>query len=206
MFEKVLSIDDLDKRILNLLQNDPHIAHSDISQKLNRNKSVISSRILKLERGNILKTQIGIDCNKTDIKLASIDISTKNNIDFYERVKNCPFIVQAFKKTGFNNINILLAAPDVHLADQIINTCFRNDEDIKNIEVNYVISSIKDMVLSLDLDIKEFNEYGCNKNCQQKRKALDKVKKLIKNDRKYGIIGINEKSMEMMEPILVSKH
>jgi len=205
MYESILSIDDLDKKILNLFQNDPHISQLDISQKLNVNKSIIGSRILKLERNNVLKTQIGIDFNKTEIKLASIDISTKNQVNFYDKVKNCPFIIQAIKKTGSDNVNIMLAAPDVCLADKIINTCFRNNEDIKSIEVNYVISSIKDMIIPLNFDINEFNDYGCSsKNCQQKKKSLEKVKAYVKRDKKYETVEIGEKSIDVIEPIRYS--
>ena len=59
--EPTHDLDNIDKSIIALLQENPAITHSDIAKKLNRSQPAIGARIKKLNDKGILDTQIGVN-------------------------------------------------------------------------------------------------------------------------------------------------
>ncbi|MFW9820706.1 MAG: AsnC family transcriptional regulator, partial [Candidatus Thorarchaeota archaeon] len=49
-FNELLSIDDDDKRIIEMIEKDPDITHSDIAKEIDKSQPAVGARIIKLER------------------------------------------------------------------------------------------------------------------------------------------------------------
>ncbi|MHA1618079.1 MAG: Lrp/AsnC family transcriptional regulator, partial [Promethearchaeota archaeon] len=60
-------LDDIDKSIIKILQDDPNITHSQIAKELSRSQPAIGARIKKLTEKGILATQIGVDFSNPEI-------------------------------------------------------------------------------------------------------------------------------------------
>ena len=52
MFSEKLKLDDVDRQIITLVQEDPHITHTQIAEKINRSQPTVGMRIKKLEKVN----------------------------------------------------------------------------------------------------------------------------------------------------------
>ena len=179
-FNKKLKIDEVDKMIITLLQENPDRTHSEISEKVHKSQPAVGARIIKLKRKNLLNTQIGVNYKKLDIKLAKIEMLVKNVSQFLTKLTNCPFVLHAFKVSGNTNLSIMIAAPDIQTVDKMVDQCYRSDPNVITINVSYIISSVKDLILPLNFDIEHFEDMGCGKDCSTNTIEMDKLKQIVK--------------------------
>jgi len=77
-FKELLNIDDDDYKIIEMIEKDPDITHSQIAIEVEKSQPAIGARIIKLERKNLLTKQVGFNIKKVDIKVAIAFISTKD--------------------------------------------------------------------------------------------------------------------------------
>jgi len=61
MESKVFNIDQIDKNIIEIIQREPMLTHTEIAKKVNRSQPTIGMRIRKLEKAGVLKFQAGIN-------------------------------------------------------------------------------------------------------------------------------------------------
>ena len=76
-FNEILSIDNDDKKIIEMIEKDPGITHSDIAKEIEKSQPAVGARIIKLERKHLITKQVGFNIKKVDIKLAIVYVSTK---------------------------------------------------------------------------------------------------------------------------------
>jgi len=174
---------EVDKMIINLLQENPEMTHSEISEKVNKSQPAVGARIIKLKRKNLLETQIGIDYSKVDVKLAKIDIQTKDVSVLFERLKKCPFVLNAFKQSGSKNLCILVSAPDISIFNKMVDLCLRKDENIISINVSVIIESAKKLIFPIYFEVENFDEYGCGTHCFIQNGNEEYLRNLIKESR-----------------------
>ncbi|MFW9972710.1 MAG: Lrp/AsnC family transcriptional regulator, partial [Candidatus Odinarchaeota archaeon] len=65
-------LDDIDKRIVTYIQNDPTITHTQIAKKVNRSQPTIGMRIKKLEESGVLKFQAGLNLKNLNHYFAKV--------------------------------------------------------------------------------------------------------------------------------------
>lgn len=187
MFNKKLDIDEADKMIISLLQDNPDMTHSDISEKVHKSQPAVGARIIKLKRKHLLETQMGADFREVDVKLAKIEMLTKDISDIMDKIKHCPFVVHAFKISGNANLMVMISAPDIKTIDKMVDLCFRSDENVMTVNVSYIISSVKKLVLPINFEIEHFDELGCSKDCYVRKGEVDKLQKLIKETKEKAL-------------------
>ncbi|MHA1341096.1 MAG: Lrp/AsnC family transcriptional regulator [Promethearchaeota archaeon] len=180
MFKEKLKIDEVDKMIITLMQDNPEITHSEISEKVHKSQPAVGARIIKLKRKHLLEIQIGIDYSKVDIKLAKVEMLTKDVSELLERLKQCPFVLNAFKQSGTTNLCVLISAPDITTIDKMVDLCLRKDENVISVNVSYIIEPAKRLVFPINFEIENFDEYGCGKSCYIKTGEVEYLQRLIK--------------------------
>jgi len=166
-FNEILSIDDADKKIIEMIEEDPDITHSDIAKEIEKSQPAVGARIIKLERKHLLTKQVGFNIKKVDIKVAIVFISTKDVDIIIEKIKECPFINHAFKISGEYNLLCFISASDLQTIERLIDLCFRRDPNVLNVKTNVLIESIHDFVVPIDFHIEKFDEKSsyCGPNC-----------------------------------------
>lgn len=187
MFNKKLDIDEADKMIITLLQDNPDMTHSEISEKVHKSQPAVGARIIKLKRKHLLETQMGADFREVDVKLAKIEMLTKDISAIMDKITNCPFVVHAFKISGNTNLCVMIAAPDIKTIDKMVDLCFRSDENVMTVNVSYIISSVKKLVLPIHFEIEHFDELGCGKDCYVRKGEIDKLQNLIKETQEKAL-------------------
>ena len=165
-FNEILSIDDADKKIIEMIEKDPDITHSAIAVEVEKSQPAIGARIIKLERKHLLTKQVGFNIKKVDIKVAIVYISTKDVDDIVHKIENCPFINHAFKISGEFNVLCFIAASDLKTIEKLVDLCFRRDKNVINVKTNIVIESIHDFVVPIDFQIENFDGRYCGPGCQ----------------------------------------
>ena len=132
-FNEILKIDDADKKIIEMIEANPHITHSDIAKEIEKSQPAVGARIIKLERKHLLTKIVGFNVKKVDIKVAIVYISTKDVEKIVEKIKNCPFINHCFKISGEFNLLCFISASDLQTIEKLIDLCFRKDVDVINV-------------------------------------------------------------------------
>ncbi len=171
MLSERLKLDDIDRQIISIVQEDPNITHTDIAERINRSQPTVGMRIKKLEKSGILVFQPGINFKKVNLFLATVEVKTKNPDELMEMAKCCPFMLNAFRLSGEHNISILLASSKLEKLDNIINYHFRKNPDIGSVSMEIVTDIAKDFILPIDFDSENHNptiEDGCGERCKFK--------------------------------------
>jgi Lrp/AsnC family leucine-responsive transcriptional regulator len=164
-FNELLHIDDDDKKIIEMIEKNPSITHSDIAKEIEKSQPAVGARIIKLERKNLLTKQVGFNIKKVDIKVAIVFISTKDVDKIVEKIIDCPFINHAFKISGEYNFLCFVSAPSLQTIERLIDLCFRRDPDVINVKTNILIESIHDFVVPIDFQIEDFDGKFCGPKC-----------------------------------------
>jgi len=167
-FNELLSIDNDDKKIIEMIEKDPDITHSDIAKEIEKSQPAVGARIIKLERKHLLTKQVGFNVKEVDIKVAIVYVSTKDVENIVEKIKNCPFINHAFKISGEFNVLCFIAASDLQTIEKLVDLCFRRDPNVINVKTNILIESIHDFVVPIDFTIENFDGRYCGPECNLK--------------------------------------
>ena len=169
MLSERLKLDDIDRQIISIVQEDPNITHTDIAERINRSQPTVGMRIKKLEKSGVLVFQPGINFKKVNLFLATVEVKTKDPDEIMEMAKCCPFMLNAFRLSGEHNISILLASSKLDKLDNIINYHFRRNPDIGSVSMEIVTDIAKDFILPIDFDSEDHNptiEDGCGEKCK----------------------------------------
>ncbi|MHA1196942.1 MAG: Lrp/AsnC family transcriptional regulator, partial [Promethearchaeota archaeon] len=161
-FKELLGIDDDDYKIIELIEKNPDITHSEIAREIEKSQPAVGARIIKLERKHLLTKQVGFNIKNVDIKVAIVFISTKDVDKIVEKIKKCPFINHAFKISGEFNLLCFIAASDLQTIEKLVDLCFRKDPNVINVKTNILIESVHDFVIPIDFQIEKFDFHSNN--------------------------------------------
>lgn len=177
-FNEKLGIDNDDKRIIEMLEENPDITHSSIAEEIGKSQPAIGARILKLERKHLLTKQVGINLKKVDLDVAIVQVSTRDVEEIIRKVEDCPFINYIFRISGDFNLMVIIAASELEIIEKVVDLCFRNDENVMNVKTNFIISAERDFVIPIDFRIEKFNGTFCGSLCfLNKNRPSIKIKK-----------------------------
>ncbi len=169
MISQKLKLDDIDRQIITLVQEDPNLTHTQIAERINRSQPTVGMRIKKLEKSGILQFQPGINFKKVDLFLATVEINSSNPEEIMEMARCCPFMLNAFRLSGEHNICILLASSKLDKLDAIVNYHFRKNPEISSVSLEVVTDIAKDFILPIDFDSEHHEpneEVGCGEKCK----------------------------------------
>lgn len=175
-FNELLEIDDDDKRIIEMIEEDPDITHREIAERIDKSQPAVGARIIKLERKHLLTKQVGFNVKKVDIKTAFVFISTRDVETIVDKIENTKLINYAFKISGKFNIMCIISASDLKTIERIVDIYFRDDPNVTAVETEIVMESIHDFVVPI---------YFNNDSDLDSLKSLDEivgVKPLVKEE------------------------
>lgn len=152
MESKVFKIDDIDRNIIEIIQKEPLLTHTEIAKKVNRSQPTIGMRIRKLEKSGVLKFQAGINIKTIDLILARVEIQTLKPDEIIKLVKNCPYMLNAFRLSGSSNLSIMIVSDKLAHLDEIVNHHFRKDPNISEVYMDIVTDVINDFVIPFDFN------------------------------------------------------
>jgi DNA-binding Lrp family transcriptional regulator len=165
-----IGIDEIDCRIMDLIQREPSLTHTEIANHVNRSQPTVGMRIKKLENLGVLKYQAGINIKVADLCFARVELQTKNPRKVIETVKNCPFMLNAFRLSGDSNMSILMIGLTLKDLDHVVNRHFRNDPEVCYVHIDVISDVVNDFVLPIDLNL-DYGDINLNETCCGKCKC-----------------------------------
>jgi DNA-binding Lrp family transcriptional regulator len=175
MQSEVFNIDDIDRNIIELIQKEPTLTHTEIAKKVNRSQPTIGMRIRKLESSGVLKFQAGINIKTTDLFLARVEIQTLKPQEIIDLVKNCPHMLNAFRISGTSNISIFMVSSKLEHLDNIVNRHFRKNPSVSSVFLDIITDVINDLVLPFDFSFDKCGMTLDGECCSQCSKIVSNI-------------------------------
>ncbi|MFX1273722.1 MAG: Lrp/AsnC family transcriptional regulator [Promethearchaeota archaeon] len=157
MMSNAYSMDEIDQKIVQLIQRKPNLTHTEIANHVSRSQPTVGMRIRKLEEAGILNFHAGINLKDVDLYLAMVWISTSNPEKTITLVNECPSLVNAFRLSGEFNVVVMVASFNIKDIDNIVNKHFRNDEEISDVRMELITEVNDDYILPLNILYEECN-------------------------------------------------
>ncbi|MFW9820092.1 MAG: Lrp/AsnC family transcriptional regulator [Candidatus Thorarchaeota archaeon] len=167
MISEKIGIDEIDCRIMDLIQREPSLTHTEIANHVNRSQPTVGMRIKKLENLGVLKYQAGINIKVADLCFVRVELQTKNPRKVIEMVKKCPFMLNAFRLSGESNMSILMIGLSLKDLDYVVNHHFRNDHEICDVHIDVISDVVNDFVLPVDLNLED-GKLNLKRTCCEK--------------------------------------
>ncbi|MGX7200314.1 Lrp/AsnC family transcriptional regulator [Enterococcus nangangensis] len=118
-------MDQLDKKMLNLLQQDARLSIKKISEALFITAPAVSQRLRHLEEAGIIKNyqaQLHYEACHLPIKaFIQLSLSPQQKPEFYDYIQKIPNVLECDCVTGPYSQLIKVVFPTTHLLDQFIN-------------------------------------------------------------------------------------
>ena len=181
MISDKLKLDEIDRQIISIVQEDPSLTHTEIANRVNRSQPTIGMRIKKLEKNGVLQFQPGLNFRKVELFLALVDVKTREPERLMEMARFCPFMLNAFRVSGEHNVSLMITSSKLEKLDNVVNYHFRNRPEVSKVSMEVVTDIAKDLILPIDFDSEDHEpnlEYGCGEKCKYKIAHEEGIAKL----------------------------
>ena len=112
---KDMIVDDLDQRIIGLLQEDGRMSIQDIAQRLSSTSSTVRKRIRRLEDANIIRVVAVTDFSAAGYELllaVGIQVENRRPEEVGRELAELPEVFSVNLTTGVCELDVLVAAKD----------------------------------------------------------------------------------------------
>jgi len=173
-------MDNIDKKLISILQEDGRTSLSEIGKKLGMSHVAVSKRLDKLKDAKLVKITAGVNSEYLDAKIFFMGLETEN-MEVAERIqedyKNCPRLLMFAPVTGRYNIFAVMVAEDTWSLESIIGTCsMRTEPGVRRSETWFGNAPVFPQYIQLDLAPELTGSTSpCGRNCGAcKRYIADK--------------------------------
>jgi Lrp/AsnC family transcriptional regulator for asnA, asnC and gidA len=180
-----MEIDQLNKKILQLLQKDGRITYKDITKEMDRAESTVRERIGFMEDQKIIegytaiinKPRVGL--NRSAIIYSRVPISSFDEIA--NNLKAVNGVLQIYRTSGDKNLAFFMSATD----DEELNRTIKNKVTplgVTDIEVSIILEAVREIAEVNILSVEEKAEMDEKK----KQRELSHAPKTVKGEKKLG--------------------
>lgn len=142
-------LDDLDIKILRLIEKNARMSYSDIGEQVGVSRVSVKKRMDALEeRGVILGYETKIVQPKSPESITFfIDITTTvEKFDLIvQQLKASPTLREVYTTTGECRVHCVGVAPSSNRMQIFVNNLYRNTEGMRRLECHTVLSTVKDI-------------------------------------------------------------
>ena len=145
------SLDKLDYKILNILQEDNTIAIKDVAERIGLSFTPTYERVKSLKNNGIIKKYVAIvDREKVGYELvAYCNVTIKNKSveilrDFEEKLNKCPEIVEVVSVSGVYDYMIKIVTKNIKEYNDFVEKTFTNYPHIGDYHSSIVLCTVKE--------------------------------------------------------------
>ena len=115
-----MKLDDIDKKILDILQDNGRITNADLASQIGLSPPPMLERVKKLERNGVIRKYVALvdpqKVGKSIIVFASVTLARhriKSIDQVREEFRNCPEILECYSITGEEDYLLKVAVKDI---------------------------------------------------------------------------------------------
>tara|TARA_S200000501_G_scaffold163305_1_gene153911 strand:- start:390 stop:839 length:450 start_codon:yes stop_codon:yes gene_type:complete len=142
-----MKLDNIDRSILNSLQNEGRKTASDIAKDLDLTVPTITERIRKLQESNIIQSfQAIIDPRLVDLDVTAmitvISSSSEKYQDVIKMAQNTKEVIQCFSTTGMGSLMLWVATKNSNTLEELLRK-IQGWPNVTRTETQVILSSYK---------------------------------------------------------------
>ena len=164
MLKPIAKFDKKDRMILELFGRMPGISQEEIAKKMHLSQPAVAMRIKKLREKGFIETILGVNINKVGLYVAQVNVTTTNSTKILNMFRDCPFFLNGFVISGKDNLMLLFVGEDIASLEAIVDGHLRPDKDVKSVDFNIIVSSVKDFVMPIKIRADPATNPPCNIN------------------------------------------
>lgn len=145
-----MKLDETDKKLINLLQNDSNRPIKDLAQHLNLTIGPVHERIKKLERSGVIKKYVAlIDPKTVDkhiITFLAVSVEKHKEVlldEFEQKVEEMPEVLECYTMAGNYDYLLKVITSDMEEYQQFVQKKLAKLEMIQHLNSQFVIKSVK---------------------------------------------------------------
>lgn len=156
-----MKLDKKDRIILGLINDNQEISQEEIAKKVNLSQPSVALRIKKLKEKGFIEQLTGMNLNKIGLCVAQVRITTNNTTKILNMFRDCPFFLNGFIVSGKDNLRLLFVGEDIASLEAIIDGHLRPDKNVQSVDFNIIVSSVKDFVMPIKMNVEVKKEPPC---------------------------------------------
>lgn len=142
-----MKLDEIDKKILELLSENGRMSYSDIGKKLGLSRVAIRERVNTLmEKGIIEKFSVVINSEKVGKSVSAffeVDCEPSSLVQVAETLANNPNVASCYQMTGPSTLHMHVLVEDFNKLEQFINNELYSLEGITRVESHILLRRFK---------------------------------------------------------------
>lgn len=151
-------LDDLDRRILQQLQQDASLTNRDLAQRVHASAPTCLRRVRRLTELGIIEKQVAIlDANRLGPSLTAIieitlDVQAAEKLDAFERVMvDEPAVLQCYRVSPGPDFVVIAQVPDMPAYHALVHRSFTSQANVRNVRAFFSVHRAKfDTRIALD--------------------------------------------------------
>jgi Lrp/AsnC family leucine-responsive transcriptional regulator len=148
-----LNLDEKDKRILSLMQTEKDISQEELAKRISLSQPSVGARIRKLEDKGLLVKVHGINFKIANLFIAKVDVLSTNSDKVLNACNENPNFIFGMVTSGKYDLCLFFTATDIKTLEDTVNKTIRKNPLVKEVELNIVISTDKDLVLPIAANV-----------------------------------------------------
>ncbi|MFQ6135576.1 MAG: Lrp/AsnC family transcriptional regulator [Candidatus Hydrothermarchaeales archaeon] len=174
-----LGLDDRDREIISLLEDDPRTSQREIAEQLGISQPSVGIRLHKLREKGAISLLAGINFRKIGLYLAKVEVTAKDTAEVLNFFKECPYFLNGLAMSGKNNLCLFLMGEDLASIEAIVNTHLRSNPKIDNVDFDVVISSTADLIFPVKMKLEKRDKQPCGYEVECKDCSYFKVDRCL---------------------------
>ncbi len=146
----MVDLDEMDRRILSLLQKDASLSTAEISQAVGLSASPCWRRVRRLKETGVVRAAVTLlDPEKVGLSvmvMASVNLtrhSEANVAAFEEAVRNAPEVMDCFAVTGDRDYMLRIVVSSIEAYDRFLSTKLLSLEAVQSVNSRFSLRSVK---------------------------------------------------------------
>lgn len=166
------SIDNVDKKLISILQQNGRTSLSDIGKQLGMSHVAVSKRLDKLVGKKLVRVTAAVNAEALDAKVLFVGLEAESMevADLIEKkYEHCPRLLMLAPVTGRYNLFAVMVAEDTFSLESILGTCsMRTEEGVRRSESWFGNAPVVPKYLQIDLSpkSKKSGESPCGRFCR----------------------------------------
>lgn len=155
MLKEKLGLDEKDRKIISLLEDNPQMSQSEIAKEVNLSQPSVGVRIRKLTEKGAVHYMVGMNFRTVGLNLAKVDVTARDTPYLLEIFEGCPFFLNGLITSGEHNLCMFFMGEDVATLEAIIDRHLRSNAMVTDVNFDVVVAPVKDFVFPVKLDIED---------------------------------------------------
>jgi DNA-binding Lrp family transcriptional regulator len=161
----MIDLDEKDRKIVSLFEMNPDVSQVEIAEQVGLSQPTVGARINKLKQSGVISTIAGMNLMKVGLKLARVDVTTKNSIELLNQFKCCPFFINGFVVSGKENLSLMFIAEDISSIEAIVDKHIRSNPSVTDLDFGIIINTAKDLIQPVKLNVEKGDKTPCGYDC-----------------------------------------